>query len=127
MNGIQLVHSVQDACLVDLKGNRIGRVDVLVLSLDEGAPPRVSHILIGGPVRAERIGRWMIWVHHAMCALLRLDRKGGVSRVPFSAVREIAERIELEVDESTLPSEHFERWLGQHVIGHIPGSQGGTK
>ncbi len=127
MDGVQLVHSVQDSCLTDRNGNKVGRVDVLVLSLNEGEPPRVSHILIGGPVRDERIGRWMVWLHHVMCALLRLDRKDGVSRVPFSAVREIADTIKLDVEARTLPSQHFERWLGKHVIGHIPGSHGDRK
>jgi hypothetical protein len=127
MNGLQLVHDVLDACVTDMNDNKVGRVDALVLSLTDGEPPRVAAILIGGPVRAERAGRVMVWLRHALFGLLRRDRSGGVSRVPFSAVREIAETICIDVDGETLPSGHIERWLGKHVIDRIPGARGDRK
>ena len=105
----------------------MGRVDAIVLTLMDGEAPRVTAILIGGPVRAERAGRVMVWLRRAMFALLGQDRSGGVSRVPFSAVREIGETICLDVDGDTLPSGHIERWLGEHVIDRIPGSSGDKK
>jgi hypothetical protein len=127
VDGVQLVHDVLDACLTDRNGRKIGRVDALALMLADGEPLRVSAILIGGPVRAERIGKWMVKLRGAVSSMLHHDREFGVSRVPFSAVRGIAETIDLDVDGTKLPSGHLERWLGDHVIGHIPGSRGEKK
>ena len=127
MDGVQLVHDVLDACLRDRNGRRIGRVDALALTLTEGKPLRVSTILIGGAVRAERVGTWMVRLRGAISAMLHHDRDFGVSHVPFAAVRGIGGTIELDVDGARLPSSRLERWLGDHIIGHIPGSQGENK
>jgi sporulation protein YlmC with PRC-barrel domain len=127
LHGVQLVHDVLDACLTDRTCRKVGRVDELVITLTDGEQPRVSTILIGGPVRAQRIGRWMVKLRAMVSAILHHEREVGVSRVPFSAVREIGETIELDVDAATLPSGHLERWLGDHIIDHIPGSHGEKK
>lgn len=124
--GLRVVHDLLDAQLVDRREERIGRIDDLVLELRDGAPPRVAAILIGGPVREARVGRWAV-------ALARLFRApfgvghGGVSRVPFAAVREIADCVQLDVDGDTLESGRAERWLDANVVCRIPGSHGEHK
>lgn len=125
--GIQLVHDVLDACLIDRDRQKIGRVDALVLAVAPGEPPRVSAILIGGAVRAERVGKWMVRLRGVVSRLLHHDPTFGMSRVSFSAVREIGDTIALDVDGASLPSGHLERWLGDHIIGRIPGSRGEKK
>jgi len=121
-DGIDLRHDVLDAQLVDRHCENIGRCDTLILELRDGKPPRVATVLVGGPVRAERIGRWMI-------ALSRLVHGGkraadeGVSRIPFAAMRSLGETIEMDVVRDELPSEHVEQWLAKHVICRIPGAQ----
>ena len=97
MSGLNLVHDVLDAQLIDRRKRKIGRVDSLVLTLADGRPPRVTAILVGGPVRAERVGRWMQLVARAMRALGRVHRQ-GVSVIPFSLVRCIADTIQVDVD-----------------------------
>lgn len=126
-DGLQLVHDVQDVCLMDRDGNRVGRVDSLVLVPRSDGRLRVATILIGGPVRARRVGWIMVSLHNIMCRIFRIDRAAGESKVPFSNVRTIGETIEIDVDGKSLPSGHLERWLNAHVIGHIPGSSGDTK
>jgi hypothetical protein len=126
MHGLHLTHDVLDAQLVDRNKERIGRVDALALELRPGRPPRVATILIGGPVRAERIGRWARWLSRALRALGRV-RSPGVSRIPFSAVRCIGHTIEVDVDGRDLESGHAERWLAEHVVCRIPGSGGQEK
>lgn len=126
VDGIQLVHDVLDACLTDRNGRRAGRVDEVVLRIADGEPPCVSAILIGGPVRAARVGRWAATLRNAISALLHV-RDSGVSRVPFAHVREVGETIKLDVEVASLPSTNLERWLADHIIGRIPGSQGEKK
>ena len=126
MGAVHLAHDVLDAQLVDRVQEKIGRVDGLLLELEEGRPPRVATIVIGGAARAERVG-------HGFAALRRGLRaefgrhEDHVSRIPFEKVRRIGDTIELDVDEQTLESEHLERWLKEHVVCRIPGAGGERK
>jgi hypothetical protein len=120
-DGLDLCHDVQDAQLVDRRCEHIGRCDALLLELREGRPPRVATILIGGPARNERIGRWMMALRGLFPAP-KTTPDGGVSRIPFGAVRAISSTIQLDVLREDLPSEHVERWLSSHIIGRIPGA-----
>ena len=121
MAGLDLAHDVLDAQLIDRHKRKIGRVDSLVLVLRDDGPPRVGTILVGGPVRARRIGRWMTLVSRALRAVGRVRRE-GVTRIPFDAVRCIGDTIQVDVDGDTLEAKHVEDWLAEHVVCHIPGS-----
>lgn len=126
MRGIHLVHDVLDAQLIDRRKEKVGRVDALALELREGRPPRVAAILVGGPVRAERIGRWMVAIGRALRVLHHRDHETA-SRIPFAAVRCLADTIEVDVDSESLESNHLERWLDEHIVRRIPGARGETK
>jgi hypothetical protein len=126
MSGLRLVHDILDAQLCDRCHEKIGRVDGLLLELRDGRPPRVATIVIGGAERAVRVGRWMTWLRGMMGALTR-RRVDRVSRVPFSAVRRIADAIELDVDGTTLESGHLERTLAERIVRRIPGGSGERK
>lgn len=121
MSGFPLIHDVLDAQLLDRRKRKIGRVDSVALVLSDGAPPRVAAILVGGPVRAQRIGRWAELLSRALRALGRV-RHDGVTRIPFDAVRRIADTIEVNVDGDELEVRHIEDWLAEHVICRIPGA-----
>ena len=126
MRRLLLGHDVLDLQLLDRTGAKIGRVDALMLVVEPGKPVRVKSILIGGPVRQERVGRWAVWLGGMLRRMLR-STKDGASEIPFSAVRRIADSIELDVDEAELESEHAERWLCDHVVRRIPGAEGDQK
>jgi sporulation protein YlmC with PRC-barrel domain len=111
---------------VDRHREKIGRVDELLLELEAGKPPRVATIVIGGAARARRVGRWMVACHRAVHALFG-QREEHETRVPFDAVRCIADTIELDVESDALDSMHLERWLATHVICRIPGASGERK
>jgi len=126
MSHLRLRHDVLDAQLTDRNREKIGRVDALLLELRDGRPPRVATIVIGGDARAQRIGRWMVGLRSAIRALTG-NRAERTSRVPFSAMRSIADTIELDVDGDTLESGHLERWLRDHIVCRIPGASGERK
>ena len=126
MRRLLLVHDVLDIQLVDPKNEKIGRVDALVLEATEGAPLIVHTILVGGPARQERIGRWAVWLGRLLRGGARTTGS-GLSAIPFSTVRRIAESITVDVDAAMLPSEQVERWLCNTVVAKIPGSQGDEK
>jgi sporulation protein YlmC with PRC-barrel domain len=126
MHGIRLSRDVIDSQLVDRQGTKIGRVDQLLLELEDGEPPRVATIVIGGAARAERIGGWFAALRRGLRTLTgrRTERE---SRIPFAAVRRVAETIEVDVDAATLEAGYLERWLAEHVVRHIPGGNGERK
>ena len=126
MGAVHLAHDVLDAQLVDHVQEKIGRVDALLLEIEDGRPPRVATIVIGGAARAERVGRWFVALRRAWRAMFG-QREEHVSRIPFDKVRRIGDTIELDVDEKTLDSEHLERWLKEHVVCRIPGAGGERK
>jgi sporulation protein YlmC with PRC-barrel domain len=126
MGALHLSHDVIDSQLVDRHQEKIGRVDELLLELEEGKPPRITTIVIGGAARARRVGRWMVACRRAMHALFG-HREEQESRVPFDAVRCIADTIELDVEGDTLEAMRLERWLATHVICRIPGASGERK
>jgi hypothetical protein len=127
MGALHLSHDVIDSQLVDRHQEKIGRVDELLLELEEGKPPRVATIVIGGAARARRAGAWMVACHRAVHALVGQGKKEHESRVPFEAVRCIADTIELDVEGNSLESACLERWLAEHIICRIPGASGDSK
>ena len=126
MGTVHLSRNVIDTQLVDRHQQKIGRIDELLLELEEGKPPRVATIVIGGAARARRVGRWMVACHRAVHALFG-QRAERVSHVPFDAVRCIADTIELDVEGKTLESMQLERWLATHIVLRIPGGSGERK
>ena len=122
MSGLHLVHDVLDAQLIDRQRQKIGRVDALMLDLENGRPPRVATICIGGRERAHRIGRWMVRLSRVMRAIAR-RQLWGARRIPFSAVRCIGDTIQVDADARELEAGHLEEWLANHVIGWIPGAR----
>lgn len=126
MGAVNLAHDVLDAQLVDHLQEKIGRVDALLLELEDGQPPRVATIVIGGAARAERVGRWFAALRRGWRAMFG-QRTEHESHIPFDKVRRIGDTIELDVDEKTLESEYLERWLKDHIVCRIPGAGGERK
>ena len=126
MGAVHLSHDVIDSQLVDRHQEKIGRIDELLLELEDGKPPRVATIVIGGAARARRVGRWLLACHRAVHVLLG-HREEQESRVPFEQVRRIADTIELDVEGDALASMRLERWLATHIVRRIPGGSGERK
>ena len=126
MRKLMLVHDVLDLQLLDRHDDKIGRVDALMLEVRPGEPLRVKSILVGGPVRQERIGRPAVWFAGILGRVARA-RAGGVSEIPFAKVRRIADVIAVDVEAETLESEHVERWLSEVIVQRIPGGAGERK
>ncbi len=108
-----------DRQLVDRAGRLCGKVDDLELSVDEAS----GHVLVAairtGPgallqrVGRRRIGRWLED---------RVDDTYAGS-IPFGKVSEVGDHVTLAMDSNEVATFAAERWVRDHVIGHIPGSR----
>jgi hypothetical protein len=114
--------SLLDRQLVDRDGRMAGTVDDIELE----ATPEGTLLVIGlraGPgalarrLGARRLGDWLDEAHQ------RVDADGrDHTLIPLSRVADIGATIRLSLDRTEVATFHNERWVGDHVIGHIPGA-----
>jgi hypothetical protein len=105
-----------DRQVLDVHGVPIAVVDDLELSEISGqeippdTPPPVITALLSGPALATRIfgGR---------------PPESRMLRTPWVAIREVGVVIKLSVGRDTQDLFWTERWVRDHVIGHIPGGR----
>jgi hypothetical protein len=115
-----------DRQLRDREGRLCGKVDDLELTRSDDGHLYVTALLSGRGtllvrLGAERLGRW----------LERFRRETGAyggagnedtGRIPMALVHQIGPVIDIAASADELASSQSERWVRQHLIGHIPGS-----
>jgi hypothetical protein len=118
---VDLVHDLLDQQVFDKQEKPIGRVDGIVLTLRDGAPPRVREVRIGGTVLARRLhprlARWAAWLR---------GRWGTRDATPTAlAVKSLRRRglgwATDDVDARDTPALAWELWLRTHVVARLPG------
>jgi hypothetical protein len=113
---------VLDRQLRDREGIECGKVDDLELSRDEEGGLWVTAILSGPGILWYRLGRRRLGTW-----LQRAARRAGTrddvdrTRIPVELAASIGANVDLAVSRVDLASNASERWVGDHVIGHIPG------
>jgi hypothetical protein len=115
------MRDVLDAQLIDRRGRKIGKVDGIVLSVNDDGPPRVTHLEIGAAVLLRRLPAWVQW------AVERILGAFGVTvrppfRIPWSKVLETGIEVRVDLLASETPLLDWEKWLARHVVGRIPGA-----
>jgi sporulation protein YlmC with PRC-barrel domain len=117
---LELARDLLDQQVRDADGEKMGKVDGVVLELREGAPPRVAAIEIGPVTLARRIhpvlGRWA----------RALEVGCGVAhetplRIPMAKVTEIDVDVKVDLKAKDTTAWEWERWLAEHVVERIPG------
>lgn len=110
-----------DHQVVDTDGRLAGKVDDAELSLADPEHPHLSALLSGPGILATRMGRhtWGPWRERME---QHLDSPSGrTARIPVGAVREVGSGITVNLSADQLAAWGSERWVADHVIGHIPG------
>jgi hypothetical protein len=119
---IELVRDVLDKQLVDASHDPLGRVDGIVLVLDDATPntpPRVATIESGITVLARRLHPTLFEWTRAIAHRIGL-RRGQPVRINWSQVKSFG--IELEVDAAAQKPAalRWEEWLHDRVTRHVP-------
>lgn len=118
---LHLIHDVLDKLVLDRDKHRLGRVDNLVLQIQQGAPPRVVYLEMGGAALCNRlggigraIGRWI--------GARGRETPRMPYRVAWDLVRQIGPaHVVVDTNAKTSRTTAWERWLAQHVVARLGG------
>jgi len=117
---VRLGHDLLDNQVVDRREVALGKVDGVILRVEDGAPPRVVAIELGAAVAAHRLhrrlGRWLD------AAVRRRRWPIGRTRIPWSRVIGVDVDVRVDVDGDRTRVRALERWLRARVIARIPWS-----
>lgn len=117
---MDLIRDCLDEQLVDRKGRPMGRVDGIILELDQNGPPRVAQIELGGITLANRLNSRF---GKLIARLMRCVRKPADRyRIPWSKVRVGLNKVTADVEAEKTPALEWELWLRKRIIGRIPGA-----
>jgi hypothetical protein len=119
---MDLLLDVLDQQLLDRHDRKAGKVDGIAIEIREGEPPRVAYLDMGVDVLARRVSprlerwlqAWRKWIGRAAPPPFQ---------VPWSKVKKVHLTVDTDIDAGEEPGYLVERWLAEHVIGHIPGSE----
>ena len=113
-----------DRQLRDREGRLCGKVDDIELVCADDGQVYVSAVLSGPGHLLYRMGRRRAgtWLGKLTTHIERsaLDDPG---RVPWQRVSSIGSTVDLALDGHDLATFAVERWMRDHVVGHIPGSR----
>jgi sporulation protein YlmC with PRC-barrel domain len=110
-----------DHQMVDRDRRDCGKVDDLELEERDGRL-RVVALVAGPGVLLRRFGRRRLGTWLERFVAKDPDNADQPAVIPFTKVSDIASRIVLAVAAQDLATERTERWVRDHVIAHVPGS-----
>ncbi len=118
---MELVRDCLDKQAIDRAGNKMGRIDGIVLLLDEDQPPRVEAVEVSAITVARRL--------HCGLANRLLTGISWITghepepyRIAWKKVSFQSNNVILDVDRDTSPAVACENWLRRHFIERIPGA-----
>jgi sporulation protein YlmC with PRC-barrel domain len=118
---VKLVRDVLDKELLDREGEPMGRVDGLVMQVENNSQPRITHIDVGSPALWERVHPILGRLARRMAGLWGPKRREQV-RIPWSDVATVGPDIRLDVAAKVTGAIDWEIWIARHIIERIPGS-----
>jgi len=118
---IRLIAEVLDKQVVDLNGEKAGRVDGMILELRDGMPPRVVAIEISPITLLARFNRRLSHWYAGHDGRFGYGR-GAPYRIPWKTLTRSKLSIKLDRAVGDTPIDALEDWLRAKIIERIPGS-----
>jgi hypothetical protein len=123
MTTVDLHLQLLDRQVLDRDGRLVCKVDDLELHVGPDGVPFVTAILVGpralGPRLGGRLGRWT----SALASRLAASPGDDPPRIPFGAVSDVHNAVDLDRTRDELDVDPLEDWVQRHVIGRLPGSR----
>jgi sporulation protein YlmC with PRC-barrel domain len=117
---MRLAADLLDKQLIDRRGEPCGKVDGIVLRIDDG-PPRVVAVEVGCITLARRLGpRCERWTRRLVERVAGRNR--GEYRIAWSRVLDVGKDVRVDLESNRTAMMRAERWLRAHVIRRIPGA-----
>ena len=118
--GLQLL----DRQILDDRGQPVAKIDDIELTHDEADQlPTVTALLCGPAALGSRFGRRAGGFLQGARNLLRGETAAEPIAISINLVADIGPAVTLNADRDSLPVTAVETFIGEHVIGHIPGSE----
>jgi hypothetical protein len=116
-----------DRQIIDVDDVPTAKVDDLefTFSPEPGSLPILTGILCGPAALARRFGGRLGRTVETLHRLLAVDDAAQPASISMGVVSRIDRTVHLTVSRSDVPVNDVEAWLGEHLIGHIPGSEAG--
>ena len=117
---MDLIRDCLDKQLEDSHQRRMGRVDGIILDIEDGRQPHVAYVEVGvktllnrlSPRLADVIAGWM--------------KKFGIPtepyRIAWGKLKVGLNQVVADVEAEKTPALEWELWLRKRVIGRIPGA-----
>lgn len=119
---LDLVRDLLDKQVIDRNGTKMGRVDGVIVQIDEGKQPQVHHLQLGFTVLARRIHPVAEKIVSAFRRRVRV-RKEAVQDVSWDVVGEInTQHVKVDIDSTETPAFAWEKWLRDHIVMKLPGA-----
>ena len=120
---LPLVRDVLDKQIFDANGEKLGKVDGIVLTLRANRPPRVTAIETDPKIAWRRIhpalARWIDRLQQ------RLHEPVPPTRIPFERVVRTGIDVHVDIDGRRTNAYAWETWLKQRFVDRIPGGKRG--
>lgn len=118
---MHLVADVLDKQMLDVTGQNAGKVDGVVLELEDGKPPRIAYIEVGPITLLRRFSTSLARWYARMDAHFG-EGRGQPIRVPWTRVKSRGITLKLDFAADSTPIFAAERWMRDNIMGRIPGA-----
>jgi len=117
---MNVIRDCLDKQLEDRNHRRMGRVDGVILELEDNRPPRVAYVEVGVKTLMDRLslrlGKMVVRL------LQRFDIDSEPYRIPWGKLHVGLNTVQVDVEAEKTPALEWELWLRKKVIGRIPGA-----
>ena len=117
---MDLMRDCLDKLLEDRNKRRMGRVDGIILTIEDGRQPHVAYVEVGVKTLMNRISPRLANV------IARWLKKMGIStdpyRIAWGKLKVGLNKVVADVEAEKTPALEWELWLRKKVIGRIPGA-----
>lgn len=111
-----------DRQVVDRDGRMVAKVDDLELTASADGDLYVTGIYCGAQAWGRRLGGRLGWWVESAARRLHPRADAGPQRIDISLVSDIGSAVTLGAARSDVHAAPLEEWVGEHVIGRIPGT-----
>lgn len=118
---MELIRDCLDKQLIDRNGRKMGKVDGIIILIEEGKPTRVAYIEVGAVTQARRLHRGLAKLITRISKRWRVDPKDPF-RIPWSKIVVSGIDVTVNEDAEETPALAWEKWLRKKVVGRIPGA-----